>query len=93
MENDIDKKLRRQAADRLLKHLQQKGRPAPYKERLIGGLANPVPGCMPGAVSPIAGRGPLGMLQRLVFGVERLIRGRSDSDRQKVPGGSKQTQS
>jgi hypothetical protein len=92
MENGTEKELRQQAADRLMTHLLQKGgRPAPYKERLIGGLANPVPGCMPDAVTPIAGNGPLGVLQRFIFALEGLIRRQSDTSHQKMPDGSKQT--
>ena len=89
---DISKEQRQQAADRLTKHLLQKGgRPAPYKERFIEGLANPVPGCMPNAVAPIPHRGPLGLLQRLVFAVENRIRESGNQERQDVPNGTNQT--
>lgn len=93
MRQDIKPEERQQAADRLMTHLLQKGgRPAPYKERLIGGFANPATGRMPQAVLPIVDPTPLGFLQRLVFAVEGWIRRRAEPDRQKMPGGAKQTQ-
>ena len=93
MVQDINRDERQQAADRLMKHLLQKGRPAPYKERLIGGFANPAPGRMPDAVIPITGRNPLGLLQRLVFALEGVIRRGADTDDRKIPTGSMQTRS
>jgi hypothetical protein len=63
-----------------MNHLRQKGRPAPYKERLIGGFADPATGRMPEALIPIAGNGPLGVLQRLAFAVEGWIRRGADKD-------------
>ncbi len=58
-QQDIDYDQRQQAADRLMNHLLQKGRPAPYKERLIGGFANPATGRMPEALIPIPAAIPL----------------------------------
>ena len=92
MRQDINRDERHQAADRLMAHLLQKGRPAPYKERLIGAFANPDEGRMPEALIPITGGTPLGFLQRLVFAVEDWIRRGAEPDRQKMPSGSKQTQ-
>ena len=74
MIQEIDRKERQQAAARLQIHLLQKGRPAAYKMRLIEGLANPDRVRAPGALPPLAGNGPLTLLQRLVFAVERAIR-------------------
>ena len=89
-QQDIGHDQRQQAADRLMKHLLQKGRPAPYKERLIGGFANPTTGHMPEALIPITGRTPLGILQSLVFAVEGWIRRGAESDQPKMPTGAKQ---
>ncbi len=79
-QQDSDHDQRQQAADRLMNHLRQKGRPAPYKERLIGGFANPATGRMPEALVPITSNGPLGLLQRLVFAVEGFIRRGTNAD-------------
>lgn len=81
MHPDTNHDQRQQAADRLMTHLLQKGRPAPYKERLIGSFADPARGRMPEALIPITGNGPLGVLQRLVFAIEGWIRRRADDDR------------
>ena len=91
MHQDINQEQRQQAADRLMNHLRQKGRPAPYKERLIGAFANPDKGRMPEALIPITGLTPPGFLQSLVFAVEGWIRRGPESDREKLPTGSKQT--
>jgi hypothetical protein len=91
MQQEVDHDLRQEAADRLMKHLLQKGRPAPYKERLIDGFANPAAGCMPEAPVPVTGKGPLGVLQRLVFAVEGLIRRGAEPDQTKMPDGSRPT--
>ncbi len=90
MQRDIDHDQRQQAADRLMTHLLQKGRPAPYKERLIGAFANPAKGRMPEALIPSTGRTPLGVLQGLVFAVEGWIRRGAESDRQEFPTCAKQ---
>ena len=90
MHQDINHNQRQQAADRLMNHLLQKGLPAPYKERLIGGFANPAKGRMPEALIPMTGNGPLGVLQRLVFAVEGWIRRGAESDRQEFPTCAKQ---
>ena len=91
MQSDISHDQRQEAADRLMKHLLQKGRPAPYKERLINGFANPSAGRMPEALIPITGKRPLGILQRLVFAAESWIRDRSNPKQPKLPDGSRQT--
>jgi hypothetical protein len=91
MQQDINHDQRQQAADRLMNHLRQKGRPAPYKERLIGGFANPAKGRMPEALIPITANGPVGILQRLAFALEGWIRRGAETDRQNIPSGSKQT--
>ena len=92
MRQDINRDERQQAADRLMAHLLQKGRPAPYKERLIGAFADPDKGRMPEALIPIVGGTPLGVLQRLIFVVEGWIRRGTLPNQQKMPSGSKQTQ-
>lgn len=71
---DIDHRERQQAAARLQVHLLQKGRPAAYKVRLIDGFADPDRKDAPAALRPLAGNGPLAILQRLVLAVERAIR-------------------
>lgn len=81
MTQDINDTQRQRAAERLMIHLQQKGRPASYKKRLIDGFANPDTGGMPQALTPIVGNGPLGALQRVVLKIEDWIRSRSDEDR------------
>ena len=91
-QQEINHEERQAAADRLMVHLLQKGgRPAPYKERLIGVLANPDKGRMPETLSPITNKGPLGILQQLVYAIESWIRGDARDDRQQLPSRSRQS--
>ena len=90
-QQEIDDEQRRRAADRLMIHLLQKGRHAPYKERLIDVLANPDRGRMPEALIPITDRGPLGIAQQLVFAIESWIRGDAKIERQQLLSGSHQS--
>jgi hypothetical protein len=92
MHPDINQDQRQQAANRLMIHLMQKGRPAPYKERLIDAFANPDKGRMPEVLIPITDGTRLGVLQRLVFAVEGWIRREAQRDQQHLPSASKQSQ-
>lgn len=87
MAQAIDLEQRRQAADRLMVHLRQKGRPAPYKERLIGLLADPTAENMPATLVPAAGKTEIGVLGQLVLMVEAWIRrvSHAEPQRESVP--------
>jgi len=91
-QQEINHEQRQAAADRLMIHLLQKGdRPAPYKERLIGVLANPDKGRMPETLSPITNKSPLGIVQQLVFAIESWIRSDERNERQQLPSRSHQS--
>lgn len=74
MSETINSKQRQEAADRLMIHLLQKGRPAPYKEKLIGVFADPATGKMQAASTPVPGKGEFGLLGQLVLRLEAWIR-------------------
>lgn len=74
MSQAVERTHREMAANRLMIHLLQKGRPAPYKETLVGVLADPDTKKVPTTLAPAAGKSAIGPLGRIVLFLEARIR-------------------